>query len=88
MNNKKLDSILDGIAELKLKLATIEFSLKKEEFAQSKHEIQGVVRIVNRLESDIIIVRTDTIDNRLTYSELKKRITRLESHIGLTTSTN
>jgi len=84
MSNKKLDSILDGIAELKLKLAMIEFNLKTEEFAQSKHEIQNVLRIVNHLESDIIIVRTDTIDNRLTYRELKKRITRLENHIGLT----
>ena len=83
MSDKKLDSILAGIAEMKLKLAMIEFSLQEKEFAKSKHEIQNVLRIVNRLEEDILIVRTDEIDNRLTYREIKKRLTRIEKHASI-----
>ena len=52
--------------------------------AEIRTEVEAVSAKIDRLEKQILIDRTDTVENRIEIREIKQRLTQIENNIGLT----
>lgn len=71
MSDEKLDLILNVVTDIKARQEGVGKDFKAD------------VRVINRLELEIISLRENTIDMREKVQKLESRILRLENHIGL-----
>lgn len=71
MSDEKLDLILNVVTDIKARQEGVGKDFKAD------------VRVINRLELEIISLRENAIDMREKVQKLESRILRLENHIGL-----
>lgn len=73
-------SVQNRFAILEKQMVAIGVELK----AEIRTEIEAVGAKIDRLEKQILLDRTDTVENRMEIREIKQRLTQIENTIGLT----
>ncbi len=73
-------SVQNRFAILEKQMVAIGVELK----AEIRAEIEAVGAKIDRLEKQILLDRTDTVENRMEIREIKQRLTQIENTIGLT----
>lgn len=69
MSDEKLDLILTVVSGIKLKIDKLDTTADKSEI---KAEVETVSRHLDRLENEILLNRTDILDNRKKSQTLKR----------------
>ena len=73
-------SVQNRFAVLEKQMVAIGVELK----AEIRTEVEAVGAKIDRLEKQILLDRTDTVENRMEIREIKQRLTQIENTIGLT----
>jgi polyhydroxyalkanoate synthesis regulator phasin len=84
MSDEKLDLILNVVTDIRTRQDSLEKTdsmFNKEIQLEQKLKAKNI--IIDRLETEILFVRKDSIDTRAKIRELETRLSRLENHIGL-----
>ncbi len=73
-------SVQNRFAILEKQMVAIGVEIK----AEIRTEIEAVGAKIDRLEKQILLDRTDTVENRMEIREIKQRLTNIENTINLT----
>lgn len=81
MSDEKPDSILTVVSDIKIKINELD---AKANNSETKIQAETIAKRLDRLEDEIILNRTETLNHRRKIKDLKMRLTRLEETTDLT----
>jgi predicted nucleic acid-binding Zn-ribbon protein len=81
MSDEKPDLILTVVSDIKVKINELD---AKANNSETKMQAETIAKRLDRLEDEIILNRTETLNHRRKIKDLEMRLTRLEEIISLT----